>query len=367
MKKLHPIVLFLFLSFSLTACPAPRQPIPPGVVPAGRPVTVSEEQYGRQVLNALNQEFEIDYNDPRLPRVNEIVDRLTTSAQGQRDAWHVYLLKAPNIKNAGATRGNHVFIWSGMLDITKSDDEIATVLAHEIAHVLAGHTDPDPNEEIKRMLIGVGAIAAGVAAAQATKNPMAARNVGNITTSLTGEIGKGFLLNPYSREKELEADSIGLFMMADAKYNPEAAVQFWTRAQNDPDFAPSIEFFSTHPPPHNRLEQLQQLLPAAMARYKGSPAAVVNYQSQQPQGSRNDSFDWSTPSNLRPNATEHNLWRVQSSRAVLFQSPSTKSRAVGEFSRGAVITVVGKRGDWLEVASPDHGYIRPENLVPVSR
>ncbi|MCB0360485.1 MAG: M48 family metallopeptidase, partial [Bdellovibrionales bacterium] len=229
---------------------------------------MTEEQYGHQVLQELSQQWPLDYNDPRLDTVVRIVDRLTAAANANADPWHVYLFRAPDIKNAAATRGNHVFVWSGMLDYVQSDEELATVLAHEIAHVLAGHTDPDPNEAIRKMLIGLGAAAAGIAVSQS-----AGSQWGQITSSLTQEVGSGFLVNPYSREREAEADHIGLFLMADAHYDPRAAVEFWKRAQNDPAFSSSLEFFSTHPLAEDRAAQLQSFLPAALDRYNGVRAA----------------------------------------------------------------------------------------------
>ncbi len=365
-RALSAIVALLL--FFTEACAPARAPIPPGTVPAGRPVTSAEEQYGHEVLTALSEQYNLDYNDPRLDNVIEIVDRLTQAAGADHSPWHVYLFRAPQVKNAAATRGNHVFVWSGLLDVAKSDAELATIVSHEIAHVLAGHTEPDPQEEVKKLLIGLGALAAGVAIAHSTGDPMMGRNLGDLTATLANQVGQGFLVNPYSREKELEADTIGFFMMADAKYNPEEAINFWTRAQSDPDFGSVPTFFSTHPPPENRLEQLRQMLPEALARYQG----IASPPSSDKARIADDTFNWNdggmtTRKEQSPSLAKSNIdqWRVIRPRAILYRNPDRQSKTLGEFAEGSIVTVVERKGEWLEIDSPDHGYLARRDLQPI--
>lgn len=359
----HKFIFVVLSILLLSSCAPARPPVPPGVVPKPRLLTTAEEQYGHEVLAGLTEKYELDYNDPRLDTITKIVDRLTHAAGADQSPWHVYLFREPTIKNAAATRGNHVFIWSGMLNLTKSDEEIATILSHEIGHVLAGHTDPDPQEEVKKLIINVGAMAAGIAAARAGHS----QSYGDIAASLTQEVGQGLLVNPLSRELELEADHIGLFMMADAKYNPEAAVTFWTRVQSDPDFRSSFDFFSTHPPPENRLNELRRLLPAAQDRYAGRSQ---NQSTTTSQSSTGDSFDWRAIPPARdqaprsPQRTDDHSWRVLRDRAILFEQPHIKSRPLGEFRRGAMVVAISRGSGWVEIQHPDHGFLRLVDLEP---
>lgn len=404
--------LVLSVSLWFAACVPARAPVPPGMIPQAKPLSLTDEQYGHQVLQAMTDRFELDYNNPRGMEVQDIVDRLTKAAGADKDPWHIYIFKDESVKNAAATRGNHVFVWTGMLNAALSQDELSTVLAHEIAHILAGHTDPDPNEEIKELLINIGAMAAGIAVSAATRSPSWGQNLGNLTSSVTQELGNGILLYPYSRDKEREADQIGLFMMADAKFNPNAAIAFWTKIPHDPDYREGPSFLSTHPPAEERLGELNQLLPQAMARFEGKSAPPPPWTPGtpgSPQGNSRTpvmtgppagsstggglrspgspppsgpiarapggiSSPATAPIELAPSdtfdigrkdtsSTSLGTWTVSSKTAVLYQSPTTKGRKIGEFRQGAKVKVGKKDGAWLEIFEPDHGYLRAADVT----
>ncbi len=275
--------LLLLLTFSLNACAAGRPPVPPGQIPPVRAVSIEDEQYGHNVLTTLSQQFELDYDHPRYDEVMEVVEQLTEGISAQAQPWHVHVFKHNEFRNAAATRGNHIFIWTAMIDATKSRGELAAILSHELAHVLAGHTEPDPQEEINKMLIGIGALAAGIAVSAVTPDPTLASNLGQLTSSVTEELGNGLITNPYSRRLELEADQVGLMIMAKSKFDPNEALAFWKRASQDPSFSNHAEFFSTHPIAEQRLEKLQELLPLAMQVYRNPSSLTVGVaQPQQP-------------------------------------------------------------------------------------
>lgn len=386
-RMLRTVFAVVLICLGASCAPA-RPPVPAGVVPKPPPVSVSEEQYGHQVLAALTQKWQLDYNHPRYGEVSQVVQRLTAAAHADRDPWHVYLLKADNIKNAAATRGNHVFVWTGMLDATKGSDELAAILSHEISHVLARHTDPDPNEQIKQMLVQVGAIAAGVAASSVSRSPAMSRTVADLASSLTKEMGSGLLVYPYSREREFEADQISLFLMADAGFNPQAAIDFWTRGRDDPAFGSSLAFFSTHPPAADRLEQLKKFLPDATARYQGKDsikkgpetalqrplAALPTPKNTTPPQNRprrgasslppGDTFDMSgKPTAGAPQSAER-TWIVTAPKTLLHEHPNSGSRAIGEFRAGAAVTAISESAEWVEIRKPDHGFLAKRTLEP---
>lgn len=360
------VASLIVVMVSLIGCAPARKPIPPGVIPIGKAPTAADEEYGHQVASQLREKFPLDINNPAVDRITTVVDRLTAAAGADKQPWHVFLFRDPQFKNAAATRGNHVFVWTGMLSAVGDDNELAVVLGHEISHVLAGHTDPDPNEELKRILINVGALAAGMAVSTATHSPFA-QNLGNVTSSLTNEVGNGFLINPFSRSLELEADRIGMLLMAKAGYNPDAAISFWQKALRDPDFSSSIPFFSNHPPANDRLEVLQKELPAARALYKGGAATPST--PAKPLNTSDTDFRISPPlGNLRKDQRVEGSsqldWRVKGERCVLYEAPSKTSRPLGEFRTGALVHGIREGGNWIRVERPDTGYILKDDLIP---
>lgn len=328
-----------------------------------RAVSIEDEQYGHNVLTTLSQQFELDYDHKRYDEVMEVVEQLTEGISAQSQPWHVHVFKHDEFRNAAATRGNHIFIWTAMIDATKSRGELSAILSHEIAHVLAGHTDPDPQEEINKMLIGIGALAAGIAVSAVTPDPTLASNLGQLTSSVTEELGNGLITNPYSRRLELEADQVGLMIMAKSKFDPNEALAFWKRASQDPSFSNHAEFFSTHPIAKQRLEKLQELLPKAMEVYRNpSSLAVGVAQPQQPATLPTVSQSPASTRTALPDKNEQ--WRTVSN-ADVYDSPDAQSRKRGEIAAGTTIEVVGTMRGWVEVSSPVNGFIRGINAEPL--
>jgi predicted Zn-dependent protease len=195
------------------------------------------------------------------------MERLLRAANASQN-WTVTVLNDDTVMNAAATKGNFVFIWTGMLKSVNADGELAAVLGHEIAHVLARHVEPDPAEQMNQALAGVAGAAVG--AVLTAEGYGAASDIGG---SIASESIKGAIVNPYSQKLELEADHIGMFIMADAGYNPELAVRFWERSAAEGEGG--LAFFSTHPSSGRRLESLRRLLPKATARYRESVSREV--------------------------------------------------------------------------------------------
>lgn len=346
-------ILLLPLILLLSACGSTRQPIPPGVIPEEQDVIAADEQYGHQVLESLTQNYPLDRDDARINRVRDIVDRLTKAAHADRNPWHVYVLQGDNFKNAAATRGNFIFVWTGILNTTQSDEELATILAHEIGHVLAGHTAPDPSEESSRIIAGIAGAATGQIVAQRGLGPVADLAEAIIKASL-----EALLLNPDQQVKELEADQIGIFMMADAGYNPQGAIDFWQHVQTDPEFSDvPLQFMSSHPSSSDRLERLKSFLSEATERFmlaanmitKPAPAAESN------------------PNPTKSPQKKHRTletWEVVDHETPVFEAMNTSSKLVSNLALGTNASVKGMRGGWLYVESPVRGYAEGSHFSP---
>jgi predicted Zn-dependent protease len=166
--------------------------------------------------------------------------------------WEFNLIQSKDI-NAWCMPGGKVAVYTGILPVTKDDAGLATVMGHEIAHAIAGHSS-------ERASQGALAQAGGGLVGAAT---------GSQTISQLYGIGGQLTLLKYGRNQESEADRLGLIFMAMAGYNPDAAVTFWQRmaSAKDSGGAPP-EFLSTHPSDASRIADIQKRLPEARGFYK---------------------------------------------------------------------------------------------------
>ncbi len=348
--------------FSL-AC-APRRPsFSEGEVPSLPPTTREDYEYGYQVLTELSRTFPLSRNRSDLVQTRRVASRLAQETGGRSDAWRVTLFADETVKNAAATRGNFLFLWSGMLRMVRNDDELAAVLAHEMAHVLAQHVMPNPAEQISGVLASVGGAAtAGVLAGSGSATSGAARLGG----ALIEQGIRSFIVNPESRRKELEADQIGLFLMADAGFDPTAAVSFWERAEGNPEFgAGPLEFLSTHPSSAKRSANLRALLPAVFHRnpQKNSLGGERRHLLNPAIREMPNEFK---STNLRRRGTE--LHSIPSSRfpsrgiiiarsARIFSADDSWSNVRDVVNRDEEVAIECQVGQFFRITRPTPGYI----------
>ena len=159
-------------------------------------------------------------------------------------------------------------MYTGILPVAETDAGLATVMAHEVAHVAARHGGERVSTGI---LAQLGAV--GVGAAMGGSDPFVYEAVMQ-AYGLGANVG---VLLPFSRSQESEADRIGLVYMAKAGYDPREAVAFWQRMDEAVKGNPQPpEFLSTHPGYGTRIRNLQQWLPEAMVYYNSSSKAPNN-------------------------------------------------------------------------------------------
>lgn len=171
--------------------------------------------------------------------------------------WEFNLVESKEV-NAWAMPGGKVVVYTGLLDLAETEDQLAAVVGHEIAHAIARHGN-------ERMSQGLLTTMGGIALSQAVKDrPAQTRELLLTSYGIGSTVG---IILPYSRTQESEADRLGLIFMAMAGYNPEAAVTFWQKmaAQNKGASVP--EFLSTHPADETRIENIREYLPEAMQYY----------------------------------------------------------------------------------------------------
>ncbi|TVY36776.1 Mitochondrial metalloendopeptidase [Lachnellula occidentalis] len=202
-----------------------------------------------------------DY-DPRVKKVQRVMERLIPASGMEDTRWELHVIHSAEM-NAFVMPGGKVFVYSGILPIAKTDDGLAAILGHEIAHNVARHQA----EQLSSLVIlaplrwaFIFLDSAGVTA-----------GFGRLLGDLALQFG---LMMPASRKQESEADYIGLMIMAKACYDPKAAVKVWQRmeAANKSDIP---QWLSTHPSNNTRIEQMAKWLPKAEAARDESGCAVT--------------------------------------------------------------------------------------------
>jgi predicted Zn-dependent protease len=155
--------------------------------------------------------------------------------------------------------GGKMAIYTGLIEkVRPSDDELAQVIAHEIAHALSNHTAE------KMSVAQASQLGAAVLGAVAQSRGLP---IGASETQLLATVGVQL---PNSRAAETEADRIGIELAARAGYDPYAAVSLWRKMVAATGSRGSIEFLSTHPAADSRIAELQALAPKMMPLYEAA-------------------------------------------------------------------------------------------------
>jgi predicted Zn-dependent protease len=200
--------------------------------------------------------------DPALQeRVQKVGWRLAQAADRPDFQWEFVVFENDKVANAFCLPGGKVGLYTGLFKYIQSDADLATIIAHETAHVLARHAGERLSHQ---RLAQVGGLALGVGLAAAGTNPVGSQ-AALLGYGLGSQLG---VLLPYSRLQEAEADRIGLILMAKAGYDPELALRFWERfATAKGDRARLPEFLSSHPSNESRLQSIRAALAEARRYY----------------------------------------------------------------------------------------------------
>jgi len=202
-------------------------------------------------------------------QIQRVGQRIAKAANKPEYQWEFAVIDDDKMVNAFALPGGKVAVFTGILKHTKDDAGLATVMGHEVAHALERHGVERMSRSIIDQIAQLGAIgaaASGSASGAAIPGLLAAYGV-NVSL-------------PFNRKQESEADYIGLRLMAQAGYDPRAAVPFWERMRGCPRAMIDKlcfrsqhaipEFLSTHPSDLTRINQIEAWLPEALRFYHGS-------------------------------------------------------------------------------------------------
>ena len=216
-----------------------------------------------QTLNEAAQKGTLNRDAVQLARTQAVVGRLipVTSAFRQDApgwAWEVNVISSSDV-NAWCMPGGKIAVYTGIIEkMTLTDDELAAVLGHEIAHALREHGRERASQQAAT---GVVIDTAGRAVGAGGTGKGLAGVVANVTYGL-----------PNSREHEREADRIGVELAARAGYDPRAAVPLW-RKMSQSGGRELPQFLSTHPSSQSRIDDLQAQSNRVMPLYEQARAA----------------------------------------------------------------------------------------------
>jgi len=198
---------------------------------------------------------------PTYDRLKRIANRLIPQTGEFRDDtrqwnWQLTLINASTL-NASCAPGGKITFYTGIIEqLNLSDDEIAAIMGHEIAHALREH--------------GRERLSQAMAQSAVTNLALAAAGGYGSAVSAANQVAQYVLVLPNSRQNESEADAIGLELAARAGYNPRAAISVWQKMIKATEGKNPPEFLSTHPSGETRIEQLTALMPSVEPLYQSS-------------------------------------------------------------------------------------------------
>lgn len=219
--------------------------------------TAAAQAYGETMKQARAKGI-LNRDTAQLNRVRTISNRLIPATAAFRKdapgwAWEVNVISSNEV-NAWCMPGGKMAVYTGLIEkLQITDDELAAVMGHEIAHALREHgREKASQQQAQATVVNIGAALLGL---------------GNVATNLAGVVANVTWGLPNSREFEREADSVGVELAARAGYDPRAAITLWQKMERAAGGG-GPSFLSTHPSAADRIGELQKSSARVMPLYQ---------------------------------------------------------------------------------------------------
>jgi predicted Zn-dependent protease len=250
----------------LAACAVQQARVQPGTIPPGFAPNVAEEAYGKRVFSSLSEDYPIDSSSENHAQLSAVFNHLAESATVNPADWKVFLFDAPGIADIRAVQGNYIFVWSGIFDVVGNEDELAGLLACEMAHELANHTDPVEFDMASELLFGITDVATTVGIMVLTQGAVAISGTGMTRWAYVEAADLDPVDRVYSDQQIEDMAAITLMILETSDYSTDGLLQFWKRAESDTQLQKKLKRLSRRLPPEERIaifESVKTLLPAA--------------------------------------------------------------------------------------------------------
>lgn len=256
--RVNKLVVLVLLAVLVSCATSPTGRSQLMLVSEEYAIAASKQAY-LEMLTPLAREGRVDTNPQVNARIKHITGRIVAQAIVMRPdtakwEWSMKVIDDPKTVNAWCMAGGRMAIYTGLLEkVQPTDDELAQVIGHEIAHAMAKH-------QAEKMSVAM-ASSLGIAAVGIASDNQA------VTAGAAAAAALAIQL-PNSRSAESEADHIGMELAAKAGYDPRAAVSLWRKMGQATEGKRPVEFLSTHPAPETRIENLAKLAPEMMPYYQ---------------------------------------------------------------------------------------------------
>jgi predicted Zn-dependent protease len=229
----------------------------------------SAQQYA-QLMRSAAQQGALNTDRQQVERLRDIARKLIPpaarfNADAQRWRWEVNLINARTV-NAFCMPGGKIAFYSGIITALKlTDDEVAVIMGHEVAHALLEHGRARMSEQVLKN-VGVSVAAALL-------------NLGQMSASMLSQAADLAVTLPFSRQNETDADLVGMELAARAGYDPRAAANVWRKMSQLGGGQPP-QFLSTHPAHATRIREIEANLPRVLPLYeaarRGNPVESIH-------------------------------------------------------------------------------------------
>ncbi len=231
------------------------------IISASQIDRISASSFEQQAKAAQKKNILIT-SGPQYERLKTIANRLIPQTAVFRDDthswnWGLQLIDSPMV-NATCAPGGRITFYTGIINkLNLTDDEIAAIMGHEIAHAVREHGREQVSQALAQNVI--------------TNVALATAGAGSVQSiDAANQIMQYVLVLPNSRQNEKEADAIGLEIAARGGYDPRAAITLWEKMSKESKGKNPPEFLSTHPSNENRIKELSALMPRVMPLYEAS-------------------------------------------------------------------------------------------------